>query len=92
MLYGHPSTRLRLAETRTAPGLITKLVHVGGVEAVDVGGARGIWFAGPHVVIELAGQPRLATSALLWERNGLLLRLEGRLTKQQALQIARSVR
>jgi hypothetical protein len=92
MLYGRPPTRLRLAETRTAPGLITKLVHFGGVEAVDVGGARGVWFEGPHVVVELTGQPRLATSALLWERNGLLLRLEGKLTKQQALQVARSVR
>jgi hypothetical protein len=92
MLYGKPATRLRLAETATSPGLITKLAHFEGVEAVDVGGARGIWFEGPHVVVELAGQPRLSTTALLWERGGLLLRLEGKLTKQQALRIARSVR
>jgi hypothetical protein len=92
LLYGRPAARIRLAEASTGPGLITKFTRAEGVEPVAVDGALGLWIKGPHVVIELAGQPRLTGNALLWERNGLLLRLEGKLTKEQALRIARTVR
>jgi len=92
VLYGRPAARIRLAEASAAPGLITKFARGEGVMTVDVDGTPGLWFEGPHVVIELAGQPRLAGNALLWERNGLLLRLEGKLTREQALRIARTVR
>ena len=55
-------------------------------------GQPGIWVEGEHVVSELFGLPRLSGNVLLWEQDGLTLRLEGRLTKEQALELARSVR
>jgi len=70
------------------------------VEPVSVDGNFGIWLEGePHEFFYLdpAGQPvvetvRLAGNTLLWERGELTLRLEGDLTKEEALRIARSVR
>jgi len=51
-----------------------------------------VWFSGTHVVDDFFSQPRLSGSALIWEQNGLTLRLEGRFTKAEALRIARSAR
>jgi hypothetical protein len=90
ILYGKPA-RLRLEETRL--GVFGKLVTIRqDVEHVTVNGGRGIWVAGTHVVYEVFGQPRMSGSSLIWEHEGLTLRLEGRVTKAQALRIARSVR
>lgn len=91
LLYGRPRARLRLAEMAWGRGLVRKLVRIRqGVESVSVGGAAGLWIEGPRVVLEVPGPPRLSGSALLWERNGLLLRLEGHMTREEALHIARS--
>jgi len=90
ILYGKPA-RLRLEETRL--GVFEKLVTIRqDVEHLTVNGGRGIWVAGTHVVYEVFDQPRLSGSTLIWEQNGLTLRLEGKITKAQALRIARSVR
>ena len=90
LLYGRPSVRLRLTETNL--GLIEKYVEFDQrAERVDVDGKPGIWVEGEHVVSELFGMPRLSGNVLLWEQNGLTLRLEGRLTKEQALEVARGV-
>jgi hypothetical protein len=91
LLYGEPDVRLRLTET--SGGVIKKYAQFDQrVERVEVDGQPGIWVEGEHVVSELFGLPRLAGSVLLWEQAGLTLRLEGRLTKNQALDIARGVR
>lgn len=92
LLWGRPKTRLRLSELRTGTGLIQKFV-LGDqrVEQVRVDGLPGIWVEGPHVALELLGQPRLSGNVLLWEQDGLTLRLEGRMSREQALRIARSV-
>jgi hypothetical protein len=72
--------------------MIQKLTKMTGhVGQVRVGGRPALWFPGPHVVVELYHQPRLTGSALVWERDGLTFRLEGRLTLDQALRIANSV-
>ncbi len=93
LLYGEPRARLRLTELRTQHGLIQKLATVEQrIEQVRVNGGPGLWIEGPHVVVELFRQPRLSGNVLLWEQGGLTLRLEGRLTKEEALGIARSVR
>jgi hypothetical protein len=90
LLYGRP-TRLRLEETRL--GIFNKLVTIQqSVERVTVNGGAGIWVSGKHVVNDFFGQPRLSGSALIWEQTGLTLRLDGRITKAQALRIAASVR
>jgi hypothetical protein len=89
LLYGNP-LRLRLEETQL--GVFTKIVSVHeGVERVSVGDEPGVWLPDAHVIDDLFGQPRLSGSALLWEHDGVTMRLEGRLTKAQALEIARSV-
>ena len=69
------------------------------MEPVTVGGHQGYWFAGaPHVFvfIDAAGNPRyetsrLATNTLLLDDGGTIVRIEGDLTKAQALQIAASL-
>jgi hypothetical protein len=90
LLYGKPA-RLRFEETRL--GVFGKIVTIQQhVDRVTVNGNLGVWFSGTHVVDDFFSQPRLAGSALIWEQNGLTLRLEGRFTKAEALRIARSVR
>jgi hypothetical protein len=89
ILYGKPA-RLRLEETRL--GVFRKIVT--GQQRVDrltVNGNPGVWLSGAHVLDDVFSQPRLAGSALIWEQNGLTLRLEGRITKAVALRIARSI-
>jgi hypothetical protein len=91
LLYGEPALRLRLIQM--VGGTIEKYVQMEQrVERVKVDGRPGIWVEGRHVVSGLFGLPRLAGNALLWEQEGLTLRLEGRFTKEQALDLARSVR
>jgi len=70
------------------------------VEAVTVGGARGFWLEGaPHLFFYRdpsgAAQPetlRLAGNTLVWEQDGLLIRLEAAVSRDQALRIAASFR
>jgi hypothetical protein len=66
---------------------------------VQVGGAPGVWIDGPHelIVVDRAGEvrvepPRLATRTLVWQRDGVTLRLEGDLTLPEALAIATGMR
>jgi hypothetical protein len=69
------------------------------IESVDVHGHAGWWIAGqPHVFVftDANGNPyfdtlRLATNTLLIDDNGTVVRIEGDMTKQQALQIASSL-
>jgi hypothetical protein len=69
------------------------------MDPVTVAGHQGYWFAGaPHVFvfIDAAGNPRyetsrLATNTLLIDEGGTIVRIEGDLTKVQALQIAVSL-
>ena len=70
------------------------------IEQVSVNGAFGMWLEGaPHVVTftDRAGRvqqftTRLAGNVLVWTRGDLTLRLEGKLTKERALELARSIR
>ena len=88
--YGRPA-RLRLTELDG--GLLEKYARTDQpVERVLVDGRPGLWIEGRHVVSEPFGLPRFAGNVLLWEQGGLTLRLEGRLTREQALDIGRSVR
>jgi hypothetical protein len=65
------------------------------VEAVDVSGHPGWWISGqPHVFVftDANGNPyfdtaRLATNTLLIDDGGLVVRIEGDMTKAQAIQL-----
>ena len=69
------------------------------VEEVRVGLDRGYWIEGaPHVFAftDLAGRTRheslrLATNTLVWERDGITLRLEGDLDRDEAVEVAESM-
>jgi hypothetical protein len=75
-------------------------VHGTSVEPARVRGAPGLWIeGGPHTLSWIdrstgySERPILIHgNVLLWLRGGVTLRLEGRLTKAQALEIARTVR
>ena len=69
------------------------------IEQVTLAGHSAYWIAGaPHVfyLIDSAGNTRyetlrLATNTLLIDEGGVIVRIEGKLTKAQALQLAASL-
>jgi hypothetical protein len=98
LLWGTPSrVRLLLTEFR-GKAYIDKLIDPATkVQPVTVNGSSGAWLSRPHVVMftDQDGQfrestARLAGKTLIWQRGSLTLRLEGNLTKEEALHIARS--
>jgi hypothetical protein len=100
LLWGTPDdVRLLLAELR-GRAYIEKLIGPNAdVVPVTVDGDPGAWIAAPHVVMikDRRGQfredqPRLAGKTLLWQHGAVTLRLEGDLSKEDALRIARSAR
>ncbi|HET8567869.1 MAG TPA: hypothetical protein VFM93_02645 [Candidatus Limnocylindria bacterium] len=81
--------------------LLSKIAGSGArVEQVRVAGGPAVWIEGaPHVVFyrEANGNIiqdtlRLAGNVLLWERDGLLLRLEAQVGREEAVRIAESAR
>lgn len=84
--------------TDSSPGL-TKGLQTGSATAtiVDLDGGTAIWVEGPHdlYIPELAGlsiEGRSAGNTLIWEQDGLTIRLETALQLESALDIARSFR
>jgi hypothetical protein len=83
-------------------GLAHKLVSSGlaRIEPVTVDGAPGYWISGePHWFwyLDATGQViedgrRFVGDTLVWERDGILYRIEGEITRAQALEIAESMR
>jgi hypothetical protein len=81
-------------------GLPDDSAQVTRLEAISVGGEPGFWISGaPHgffFVCYDAGECRqeryrLAGNVLLWEQDGVTLRLESTLSREAALAIAESV-
>lgn len=72
------------------------------IEAVTVGGNAGFWIAdAPHGVLLVCNDQeeecreeryRLAGNVLLWEDDGITLRIESALSREEALAIAESMR
>jgi hypothetical protein len=90
-----------LSEFRARPEAVEKLLGPGAkLERLQVNGKPGLWLSGqPHVLtyfdrdFRFHEQPILIHgNVLLWTRGPLTLRLEGPLTKAQALELARHVR
>ena len=81
-------------------GLKKLAVNATVIDPVQVRGRAGLWLEGaPHVLTWIdrdtgyRERPVLVRgNVLLWLRGGLTLRLEGRLSKAQALELARSLR
>jgi hypothetical protein len=70
------------------------------VELVDVGGNKGYWVKGRHSFFgyidaderDVFQEPRAAGNALLWQDSGMTFRIEGALTKAEAVALATSLR
>jgi hypothetical protein len=83
-----------------APEFLKKVSVMSVVQEVTVGGQPGYWFSGePHFFTyrDTRGdlreeRTRLAGNTLIWQRGDLTLRLEGQLSKEEALRIAESMR
>ena len=98
LLWGTPSNVRLLLTEFTGRTYIEKVIDGDTqVERVKIGDA-GAWFQGPHVVMfqDRDGRfreshARLARNTLVWQVGDLTLRLEGSLTKDEALRIARTV-
>jgi hypothetical protein len=103
LVYGPVAKpRLVLSQLRGSvwEGMVKKVGARGTrVENVVVNGGPGLFISGDeHFVMfrdengRIADEPTyLAGTVLLWNRGDLLLRLEGELTKAEALELARSV-
>ena len=95
--YGKP---VRLSQFGSfGPGSLQKLVaQEARVEPAHVNGSGALWIQGPHA-FEYFGRNgfhqapvREHGNVLLWLHGDLTLRLEGPLTKAQALELARRIR
>jgi hypothetical protein len=105
-LYGSSdAVRLLVAQTPRLevdePFILKKLADAGTrVEPIQVRGNRAYLLSGePHVVllVEESGftypeSARLARDVLVWEEDGRTIRLEGALTREEALRIAELLR
>ena len=105
-LYGRPdAARLLVAQTPELevdePFILKKLAASGtSVEPLTVRGEPAYFLSGaPHVVMLLdefgvtyPESARLAQDVLVWEENGRTIRLEGDLTRDDALEIAEALR
>jgi hypothetical protein len=98
LLWGTPtSVRLLLTEFRAQQTFISKLIEPETtVVRVDVGD-QGAWLEDSHVFafrdrngVFREETARLAGKTLLWRQGDVTLRLEGDLSKAEALRIARS--
>jgi hypothetical protein len=98
LLWGTPDRVQLLLTEFQGEAFIEKLIEPDApVEGVTVDGEPGAWLEDPHVVIfkDPSGRirestPRLAGKTLLWQHGEVTLRLEGDLSKEEALRIART--
>jgi anti-sigma factor RsiW len=105
-LYGTPQrVRLLVAQTprlEVDEAFIFKKLAAAGtrIEEVSVDGKRGFFLSGsPHLVLlvdehgdVVEESVRLARSVLVWEADGVAFRVEGDLSRDEALTVARALR
>ncbi len=98
MTWHGPTGLIRLDEFDggLAP-VFAKTASRGAAEFVDLGGAYALWFRQPHDVVllddhgrERTESARAAGPTLVWESEGVTLRLEGVPDRRRAVEIARS--
>jgi len=98
-----PGLGLLLIELRAEvdEDMIEKLINSGTVvEEIAVDGAPGYWIAGPRHFFAYIGPDgtriddslREVGSTLVWTRDGITYRLEGELTRDEAIELAVSLR
>ena len=90
LLFTYAGQPVLLSEFRGFPGILKKIVAPSTtIEQTS----RGLWLEGAHLYLFPEAPPRLAGNVLLWQQNGLTLRLEGRgLAKSVAIWLAARIR
>jgi hypothetical protein len=99
-VYGSPEKPQLLITQVAALGAYEKLVNSEGttIEQVTVEGAPGVWIEGEHHVLFYPGADReepfrLVGNTLVFERaDGVTVRIEADISKEEALRIGRSMR
>lgn len=86
-------------DSEVDPGIVKTVLAEARIETVRIGGSAGYWLGdGDHVVTfpgtgdTANGPPRASANTLLWERDGITLRLEAEISKPRALRLARTLR
>lgn len=94
----YANARVDEIDGRISP-IFEKFLHAGDVVPTRVRGGVALWIPRPHPVLYVDTHgtvheeaARLAAKTLIWEREGLTYRVEGELTKEQAVAIAESLR
>lgn len=99
-LWGSPGRVRLLVSEFPGESIAQKTLGPGtSAEHVDVNGQPGVWIEGaPHTFVYKVGDAfyeetlRLVKNALVWQHDELTMRLEGDVSRPQALEIARSTR
>jgi hypothetical protein len=93
----YANARVDEIDGRISP-VFEKFLHSGDVVPTRVRGGVALWIPRPHPVLYVDRHgtiheetARLAAKTLIWERDGLTYRVEGELTKEQAVAIAESM-
>jgi hypothetical protein len=93
----YPGVRVDEFDGTLAP-VVAKVANAEDVVVTTVGGRPGVWVPRPHPVIYLDRDgveheeaARLATRTLIWEADGVTYRVEGDLTRAEAVAIAESL-
>jgi hypothetical protein len=96
LVYGSlERPRLLLLEFRNDNTYLIKKVAASAntVQWVPVGESLGLWIAGPeHYAYLPGGAVHVGANTLLFDRDGLLVRIEGRFTRAQAVEVGLSLR
>jgi hypothetical protein len=95
VVYDREHLLLAQAGGRLQPEMLHKIIAVDDtVRRVRVDGRPGVWLPAHHVYgwTDETGTLVRSGAALIWERGGRILRLEGPRSLQQALAVARTVR
>ena len=97
LLYGSGADAIRVDEFDGRLDVIFLKTMAGQAEPVALGPTTGWWLPGPHAVryVDRDGvvrheTARLAGNTLLWESDGVTYRLEGQLSRAEAVAIAES--
>ncbi|MDX6543720.1 MAG: hypothetical protein QOK32_1323 [Gaiellaceae bacterium] len=98
-VYVSDGALLAILQERGKPVLLTEFEDsiylkkaVGGqtrIQELRVGQDFGLWIEGARHVFQMPqNAPRMAGNVLIWTHRGMTLRLEGRLTRAEALRLA----
>jgi len=104
-LPGAPGIGLLLTQldSEADPGIVKTVLTEARIEPVRIGDSAGYWLGERDHVVAFpgtgssagaeAGEPlRAAANTLLWERNGVTLRVEAEISRPRAVRLARTLR